>query len=131
MIAYVGIMGPKAHPAAQLKRKPSLNHKVQRENARVLCESFYLLLDDEEEEARDVLGARTVQADALLQLEAETLYCSYSCTAGLVRRGWQGLGRAIRLAKSLALFDETRWHGDESDDELRRRIGWDLITLDR
>jgi hypothetical protein len=132
MIAYVDIMAPKAHVVAKLKKMPSLDHKVQRENARLLLDSYYHFNEEEEEERSGTRGGvGQSHREAFLQLEAETLYCAYSCTAGLMRRGWQGIGRAIRLGNSLAIFVEGPFGSEEWENELKRNIAWELIILDR
>lgn len=132
IISLVDLMGPKSHPAAQIVRRPNLHAKVQRENARLLLETYYYLHDAEENEEGGELNVLVLSnEEALLQLEAETLYCAYSCAAGLFRRGWQGIGRAIRLAKSLAVFSSSRWSNSELEEEHRCLIAWELIILDR
>jgi hypothetical protein len=136
MISLVDLMAPKAHPVTQLKRKASIDHKHQRDNARLLYESFYHLQEDEEEHDKDVSGSwqhgqEPLMQGSLLQLEAETLYCLYSSAAGFIKRSWQGLGRAIRLAKSIGIFEDRTWGTEVWEDDLRRRIAWDLIQLDR
>lgn len=132
MISLVDLMGPRSHPAAHLTKKPSLNVKIQRENARLLLETYYYLHDAEENEEGGDLNALVLSNDeALLQLEAETLYCASSCIAGLFRRGWQGLGRAIRLGKSLGVFQTLRWSNNDLEEEHRCLVAWELMILDR
>jgi hypothetical protein len=133
MVALVDLMAPRSHPAAQLQKKASLDQVVQRENARILLEVYYSL-DDAEEQAGYRPGIEPfalTQQEALLQLEAETVYSGYACAAGLYRRGWQAVGRAIRLGKSLSVFASTRQRNERWEEEHRCRIGWELIVLDR
>lgn len=132
MVALVDLMAPRSHPAAQLPRKANLDQKVQRENARILLDTYYSLDDAEEQgDGADVTTLSLTKEEALLQLEAEVVYCGYACAASLYRRGWQGVGRAIRLGKSLSVFASTRQSNDQWEEEHRCRLGWELIVLDR
>lgn len=132
MVAFVDLMAPRCHPAAQLQKRASLDQKVQRENARLLLDSYYVPNDAEERgEGGDLNVLSTSHEEALLQLEAEVLYSGYACAAGLYKRGWQGVGRAIRLGKSLSVFASTRQRKEQWEEEHRCRVGWELIVLDR
>lgn len=141
VVAYVGLLAPKSHSAAQLPAKASTNHRLQIENARRLLETYYQYYEEEENQSEQQQFNGMEQWDqdqrkgeferALRQLEAETLYCYYSASAGLRKRTFCSVGRAIRLGKSLGLFEEGGWKGREQDQELRRGIAWDLIIVDR
>lgn len=131
IIALVCIMTPKYHAAARLPKTENLDHKVQRENSRLLLECYYRFGDDGEVGCGEYGEIEKSPTEVLLQLEAETTYCTYSCSAGLKGRSWYAIGRAIRLGKSLGIFEEGKFIAEEWEYRMRRTIAWDLAVMDR
>lgn len=138
IIAYVGLLAPRSHAAARLPEKTSTNHSLQYENVRILLETFYLSGEGENTDICQYVGQpirglpREGESErSLRQLEAETLFCYYTASADLRKRSVYTVSRAIRLAKSINLFEEAKWKGSKDEDNLRRGIAWDLIVVDR
>lgn len=139
LIAVVRLLAPRCHPAAQLKDRPQTDHRQQMENAAAQLDVFYQYADEGVDVKQPQYTGNEIYVDPRVlefekrfrQLEAEALFCYYCASAGLRKRGFYNLGRAIRLARSIELFDERWWRGPKRYEELRRGIAWDLIVIDR
>lgn len=132
MFAFTLLLAPRSHPASRLPPSDNTNPRRQIENARQLIDAFYLFpTHKEEEEEEEEFMSFANDEEMLGQLQAETLFCYYCAVAGLMKKGWFSLGKAIRLAKGMDLFDESRWSLSRKEREKRRGIAWDLITMDR
>ena len=122
LIAVVRLLAPKCHPAAQLKDRPQTDHRQQMENTAALLDVFYQYADEGVDVKQPQYTGNEIYVDPRVlefekrfrQLEAEALFCYYCASAGLRKRGFYNLGRAIRLAKSIELFDEHWWKGPKS-----------------
>lgn len=131
VVAFTLLLAPRSHPASRLSEKSTTNPRWQIENARLLLEAHYHFPTHKEEDDDDGYASLGSDEDILGQLQAETLFCYYCAVAGLLKKAWFSLGKAIRLGKSIDLFDESRWKVAHGRREERRGIAWDLITMDR
>ncbi|PWN37665.1 uncharacterized protein FA14DRAFT_159610 [Meira miltonrushii] len=131
VFAFTLLLAPRSHPASRLPQSDNTNPRRQIENARLLIDAFYHFPTHKEEEEEEEFMSFANDKEMLGQLQAETLFCYYCVVAGLTKKAWFGLGKAIRLAKGMDLFDESRWSLSRAEREERRGIAWDLITMDR
>lgn len=131
VFAFTLFLAPRSHPASRLPQSDNTNPRRQIENARLLIDAFYHFPTHKEEEEEEEFMSFANEKEMLGQLQAETLFCYYCAVAGLTKKAWFGLGKAIRLAKGMDLFDESRWSLSRAEREERRGIAWDLITMDR
>ncbi|KAL9932126.1 hypothetical protein V8E36_008898 [Tilletia maclaganii] len=67
------------------------------------------------------------------RLQALDLCCHFANMNGLDTQAWFLISYTARLGKSLELFDQRHWRpvSSELDEEMRRRVAWDIIVLDR
>lgn len=67
-------------------------------------------------------------------MQAQTFLCYYMASNGWADQCYMELGKMLRYARAIHLFDEDKWEKSDLSDwdvELRRRMANDSLQLDR
>lgn len=115
------LLAPRAHSA----------HRAQaaKHHRRLFETAVANLQHEEEDEASSML----VTVVVFERLQALDLCCHYANMSDASSKAWYLISYSARLGKCMDLFDEHAWPSQASalERELRRRVAWDLISLDR
>ncbi|PWN89759.1 hypothetical protein FA10DRAFT_96770 [Acaromyces ingoldii] len=121
--AVAMLLAPKAHAAHRVKTASGKGHE----------EVFSAALDNLQQQGACDSNERHTPQTIFESLQGLDLCCHYANMAGNPASAWFLISYAARLGKVIDLFDEHSWDKDlsELEREMRRRVAWDLIALDR